>query len=361
MSRIIFFCVALMMARIGIGQPSTVGPLAEEQVWGLLESTFTDLPIETEIALAWVQGDTVRYLGARKEGKGALIRLDNRKHIFEIGSVTKVLTTQLLVHAVLEEKIESLDSPVQAYLDFTLLEGDSITFRDLVSHQSGISNEIARSVLSGRRNPYASFGKEELKEHLKQTPPVFLPGSQYQYSNVGMALLGHVLSEVYGQPYEKLLEEVVFQPLAMSHSRVGQPVLPDLLVSGLNHKGKPTDNWTFGALAGAGGVLSCVEDLSAYAGWSFDALTGDSAVMTEPIRAVTPKTSVALGWHQLSLSDQAPFLWHSGGTGGYSAGLALRPEARQAVVVLSNVSSINNPKKKAINRLAYELMAEIEK
>jgi len=72
------------------------------------------------------------------------------------------------------------------------------------------------------------------------------------------------LLKLYGQEIENA-KEMIFDKFNMLHSSTDKTKVADILVEGLNERGKPTPNWTLGALIGAGGIYSTVEDLSKFA------------------------------------------------------------------------------------------------
>jgi hypothetical protein len=68
---------------------------------------------------------------------------------------------------------------------------------------------------------------------------------------------------------------------------------------------------------------------------------------------------IALGWHIIKTEKEFNWVWHNGGTGGYSSSMVLDAGKKNGVIILSNVSAFNT-KMKNIDNLCFELMKQIE-
>lgn len=157
--------------------------------------------------------------------------------IFQIMSMTKPFTA-VGIMLLMEEGKLALNDPIEKHLpEFKGMwvieskEGDkarslvrptrAITIRDLLTHTSGMYG-----------NPPAAF--KDLKTWMgmtlaqvvaigSQQPLDFQPGTKWQYSNIGIATLGRIIEVVGDQPYEKFLENRIFQPLGMKDSYIFPP------------------------------------------------------------------------------------------------------------------------------------------
>jgi len=109
--------------------------ISENQAKLIFEKT-KQFPNETEISLAVINGGDLTYFGIKRKND-TIIYLNNSKHIFEIGSITKVFTANLLAKAVIENKIK-LDDDINDYLNLKFKNDNSITFKDLANHTSGL-------------------------------------------------------------------------------------------------------------------------------------------------------------------------------------------------------------------------------
>ena len=139
--------------------------------------------------------------GRRIVAEGAFDQADDRPvgrdTIFEMGSITKVFTATLLTQAVERGEVK-LDDPVAKYLpaDVHVPErgGKQITLRDLAMHVSGLPRMPSNFAPKDPDNPYADYTDKELFAFLSgYTLPRDI-GSKWEYSNVGVGLLGEVLA-----------------------------------------------------------------------------------------------------------------------------------------------------------------------
>jgi CubicO group peptidase (beta-lactamase class C family) len=143
--------------------------------------------------------------------------------LFQIGSVTKVFTTTLLLQLRDEGRL-ALDDPVGTYLPAqaetpSWRQGEERvmpTLRHLATHRAG----LPRNPPNRRDRPHSPSVMEpysiaELYQGLAKTTLTSRPGTAVQYSNYGFGVLSHVLERATGQPYEALLHEKLLAPLAM--------------------------------------------------------------------------------------------------------------------------------------------------
>jgi len=169
-------------------------------------------------------------------------------------------------------------------------------------------------------------------------------GSKYEYSNLGMGLLGHVLALRAGMDYEKLVQTRILTPLKMTSTAITfTPEMKARLAHGHTETLQPTPNWDIATLTGAGALRSTANDmlkfLAANIGLTPTPLAPAMKAMLE-IRKPTgvPNLEIALAWHILS-KDGEQMIWHNGGTGGYHSFMGFNPRTRTGVIVLSNSTS----------------------
>jgi serine-type D-Ala-D-Ala carboxypeptidase/endopeptidase len=148
-------------------------------------------------------------------------RLLNGDTIFEIGSATKVFTSLLLADMVQHGEV-ALDDSVTQYLAPSFFpvripkrNGRCITLIDLATHTSGLPRLPAMSP-KNRDNPYADYSVQQLYQFLDAYQLTRDIGSQYEYSNLGGGLLGHVLARRAGMDYESLVRSRICGPLGMN-------------------------------------------------------------------------------------------------------------------------------------------------
>lgn len=332
-----------------------VNPALSDQQLSLITETIRQFPNGSNFAVALIEGDKLRFQGVERH-HNRLIPSENTHAVFEIGSITKVFTVHLLLNTLKDGRIESLDSTIATHLDFKLREDRSLTFRQLANHTSGLSNSLSASVFSAK-NPYKSYDYEKFTGLLARPYSwSAAPGEKYEYSNLGVGLLGYTLRQIYEQDFESLLQQQILGPLKMHMTTTKRKKITKELVPAYNWKGRRTKNWDLGELEGAGALLSTVTDLAKYARWSFKALQGDLALMKDETVAVNETLAVGLGWFIKKTESKRSFLWHNGGTGGYKAEMAIDPDQQKSVIILTNVGATNNPKRGLIDQLCFDLM-----
>ena len=167
------------------------------------------------MAIALVQGDSVRFLGAERMAEG-IRYLDNRGAVFEIGSITKIFTATLLAQQVQKGTLK-LDEPVRRLVLFDLKTpqrgGVDVTLKHLASHTSGMRHQPPgigfHAFIHGHsKDPFWDYDQARYEQFLQEEMKLdFTPGEKYQYSNLGMSLVGYVLSRKTGRSYEALLQE----------------------------------------------------------------------------------------------------------------------------------------------------------
>lgn len=286
--------------------------------------------------------------GRRIVSYGTLSVEDRRKvdgsTVFEIASLTKVLTALVLADTATRGRVK-LDSPVSTCLPdgakVPQYAGKQITFLDLATHSSGLPLRPANLASQTGHNKYAGYTVEQLYQGLATFELPRDPGSAFEYSNWGFALLGHALGHCAGKSFETLLAERVTGPLGM-HDTVYVPssTLRSRLASAYDAKLQPMLNQDLGALYASGGLYSTVDDMlnfiDLFLGRGPQLLTAAAATMIEPRRpGDSPQLRMGLGW-RVETGDDKPIIWSSGRADGYRSFMALDPQARVAVVALTN-------------------------
>ena len=267
--------------------------------------------------------------------------------LFEIGSITKVFTSLLLADMVQQGEV-SLADPVSKYLSPQVKiperNGRAITLEELANQTSGLPRLPTNLSPKDPANPYADYSVEQLYAFLNSYQLTRNPGSQYEYSNLGVGLLGHVLAKRAGISYEELVETRVCRPLNMNSTAITlSPSLKARLAIGHTSDLQPTSNWDVPTLAGAGALRSTANDLllflSANLGYTQTPLAPALASMVANRHSTgVPGLEIALGWH-IYTNENSEIMGHGGTTGGYSSFLAYRPKTKTGVVVLSNTMS----------------------
>jgi CubicO group peptidase (beta-lactamase class C family) len=339
-------CTGALLALGFLGLP---GPLAAQS--GFPPDSAIRAILEARVASGVARGIVVgvlerdggaRYFTAGTAGPGRAA-LD-RYSVFEIGSITKVFTGTLLAEMSLAGEV-GLDDPVQRYLPEGVrmpARGERrVTLAQLGSQTSGLPRLPGNLRPGNIANPYADYSVTQMYEFLTGHALARDPGVQYEYSNLGVGLLGHVLALRAGKPYEALVGERILGPLGMTSTAVTlTPRMREHVVAGHNAAGDTVALWDLPTLAGAGALRSNAEDMLRFLAANVRP-GGDrlgQAMRTAHRRraqAGAPAMSIGLAWHRLSVAGDT-LVWHNGGTGGFRTFAGFRPSTGTAVVVLTN-------------------------
>jgi len=319
-------------------------------------------PDQTQFAVAFINDGSVHFYGVKRVND-SITAVDNARSVFEIGSITKVFTSTLLAHAVTEGKVK-LDDAISDRLGFPLHNAVNISYKQLANHTSGLPRMPSNfnfSAMLSPSNPYKNYSNADLEVFLKNDMKVMQnPGEKYDYSNVGAGTLGYVLCKIASTDYQALAAEKIFKPHGMVSTTTVRASIEENLVKGLNAQGQETSNWDLGALMGAGGILSTVEDLSRFAQAQFDSTHTALNLTRTSTFHVNDHLEVGLGWHILQAETGDTWYWHNGGTGGYTSSMALDVKKKTGIVLLTNVSAFNKNMKN-IDNLCFELMKGLAK
>ncbi len=275
----------------------------------------------------------------------------NGDTIYEIGSMTKVFTSLVLMDMVQKGEVAVTD-PVSKYLPASVKvperDGKKITLQDLSTQSSGLPRMPTNFHPKDDSNPYADYTPELMYEFLSgyQLPRDI--GSKYEYSNLGVGLLGHALTRRAGMDYEAMVKSRICDPLGMNSTRVTfTPDMKARLAIGHNSGLNEVANWDLTALAGAGALRSSANDmltfLAANLGYTKSPLAAAMAAEVSIRRPTgSPNMEIAYAWH-IQTKDGNSIIWHNGGTGGYRTFMGFDPKSRVGVVVLSNISTAAGP------------------
>lgn len=268
---------------------------------------------------------------------------------FEIGSISKVFTTLLLAEVMQEHDI-SLDDRADKYLPegMTLpaYNGQEILIRHLVTHTSGLPSLPDNMFPEDSSNPYADYTLEELKKYLSGTELTRAPGSQFEYSNMGLALVGHIVEAETGKEYDRLIIERIAEPLNMGDTKIKITAADSSRLARGHAQGKTVSNWDLPVFEGAGALRSTGNDMMIFLNAQLGLLKTDlypfMKKTQQPIfdidQGLNQQTDkIGMGWFYTT--DKDTIIWHSGGTGGYRAFIGINKETGSGAVVLSNTTA----------------------
>lgn len=277
--------------------------------------------------------------------------------VFRIGSVTKQFTAVAIL-ILKEQGALSLTNPLSEYIE-DYPSGTEITIANLLHHTSGVRNYTAMPAFGSISMVDRTV--LEMIEFFKHEPLDFEPGDQFNYSNSGYFLLGHIIELVSGQSYERFIRERIFTPLGMQHSYYDKPhrVIANR-ASGYLAMGEMQRNADYIGMTlpyAAGALASTIDDLHR---WNL-ALTNNELVSNDCFDEAKQsgrlnngeESHYGFGWCVDTYGDQR-FVEHGGGINGFVCHWLRVEPADKLVVVLTNNAAAPSP----IN-LAFKAMCEL--
>ena len=282
--------------------------------------------------------------------------------LYAIASVTKSFTCIAIMQLQKEGKLD-LEDPIDKHIPFRLQSaGEPVRIVHLMSHSSGIpalayAESVIRSAIGAGEHwlPISSYA--DLITFMKEAEDwaIAKPGERYFYLNEGYVLLGHIIEQCAGIPYQEYLQKHIFQPLGMERTffkkeRVeqDQDVATPYIIT-RDEERKPSV-YPYGAISSDGGILSNVLDLanyvSMYLGWGefqeTSILTREAVEDMQTMRVKTPMEGpfgdVGYG---LGLGITPDFygrklVGHSGNVGVATAYIGFIPEENFGIALLAN-------------------------
>ena len=258
--------------------------------------------------------------------------------VFRIASMTKSFTAAAILQ-LRDAGLLALDDPAERYvpelagLRYPTADAPKITIRHLLSHAAGFPED----------NPWGdqqlAATDAEMSAMIQGGIPFSTaPGTAYEYSNFGFAILGRIIANVSGMPYPRYITERVLLPLGMTSTVLeASAVPPGRLAHGYRLRDgewieePPLPDGAFGPM---GGMLTSVSDLGRWVGFMLDAWPPRDAAEHGPLRraSVREMQQVARYGGASAVRDTAA------GTvalsaGGYGYGLGIRQTCAFRTVV----------------------------
>ena len=265
--------VALLAAAPRAQDVSPPTPARVAEAFAAVDQLFTQFAADRHVpGAAWGirapdRGLHTGAIGFRDVPSKSSVTADS---VFRIASMTKSFTAISILKLRDEGKL-SLDDPAERYvpemarLRYATTDAPKITIRHLLSHAEGFPED----------NPWGDRQLADTDEQLSQMlragiPFSNAPGIAYEYSNLGFAILGRIVSNVSKMRYEDYVSANILIPLAMRSTTLEpSKVAPDRLVHGYrweDERWKDEPLLANGSFGSMGGMLTSVSDLNRYVG-----------------------------------------------------------------------------------------------
>jgi CubicO group peptidase (beta-lactamase class C family) len=142
----------------------------------------------------------------------------SNRSAFLLGSITKPMAIAAFM-TLYDQGVFGLDDPVMKYLpEFQGERRDQVTIRHLLTHTSGLPDQLPDN--NHWRRSHASL--KQFSDQAILLTPRFQPGSQYEYSSMGILLACEIASRFTQQSIPDFVESTILQPLQMKHSCLGR-------------------------------------------------------------------------------------------------------------------------------------------
>ena len=298
-----------------------------------------------------IDGDDVNYYyygNTAKDGNPI-----DENTIFEIGSITKVFTALLLADLVEKGEL-NLDAPIEQFLPEYVAtpskNGKNITLLDLATHTSGLpvfpdDFPFPDDFSIPDSDAMYEYEREEMYDFLSNVEISREIGSRYEYSNIGMALLGHIISLQAGQPYEELVKERILDKLGMKSTCIKQcDKLRDNFAKPHDPFGSQTGELNLSEdMVGGGEIRSSGKDMLIFLSYTMglkeSSLKNSFELTQTSNHKIDHKSSVGLAWH-ITQDDGRKVISHGGVTNGFSSFVGFDSDSKEGVVVLTNNSHV---------------------
>ena len=297
--------------------------------------------------------------------------------VYGISSITKLFTSIAIMQLHeqgklrLDDSLSSILPDVHIRQQFT--DSGPITIGSLLTHSSGLPRESDFPYWSPPDFHAPSLA--QVHEKLEQQETLYPASTYFQYSNLGMILLGEVIEKLSGKPYEVYIEENILKPLQLTstYSKLPEELWGNKLATGyssLNRAGSReiVPRYESGAVQPAAGYSSNVLDLARFASWQFRLLSNGGK---EILKAGTLKDMHRVHWvdpdwalhwglgFMVFQNNGSTLTGHVGTSPGYRSIILMDPHEKLAVIVLIN--TMENPWRYASHIRQIILKGEKEK
>ena len=331
--------------------------LSDSQV-KILTDHIAVFPDNTQLSISLIDNSHAEFIGIILKDD-SLSYVENKDSVFEIGSLTKLFTSAMLANLLRDGKID-LDEEIDPYLPFqlhhTTNKNNPITFRTLANHTSGLPRMPDNYAYYPESiHDAKAYSLETLQEYMETDLALISnPGEDYIYSNLGYGILGYLVTNLFNNDYERLLQKLISRPYKLKSTSSNIKKIRTLLVQGKNPNGNRIDNYDYGILNPSGGAFSSISDMTKFVQANFS----DNEILSLQREETYGwgNFAVALGWHILKIGgSNCEWYFHSGGMEGYRSSVYMDARTKRAVIVLSNVSTFH-PNSSNIDQLAFDLL-----
>lgn len=323
--------VLVLISNFSFGQDIT------KKIDSIIKDNYQKNP-NVGISVGFIQNNEEYYTAYGKLNKESQIDI-NKNSIFEIASITKILTSNLIAQAVMDNKIKLED-----YIDNYLPKGyvlhknlkKKIKISDLASHQSGLPDiDFGKLIELNPQQPVSNVTEETLTTIINNCTELKDYG-KFRYSTIGYTLLGQILEKSYGKSYDKIIRKKLLTPLKMKNTLTIDFNVENK-TTGYNPTGGIQEFFKWNITASAGLVKSNTSDMVTYlkAVLNPETAISKAAIITEKIFYKDEKREMGLGLN-ISTDEKNTIYLKSGDSMGQSSIICYNRTKNWGIIILLN-------------------------
>lgn len=326
-----FLAILLLISNVSFGQDTF------KKIDSILKDNYQKNPA-VGISVGFIKDDEKYFTAYGKLSKESQTDI-NENSLFEIASITKILTSNLIAQAVMENKI-NLDDYIDNYLPkgCVLHENlkNKIKISDLASHQSGLPDiDFGKLIELNSQQPVSSVTENSLITIINHCTQLIDYG-KYRYSTIGYTLLGQILEQVYHKSYDEIIRTKIIAPLKMKTTFTKDFNVKNRTVAH-NPEGGIQEFFNWNVTAPAGLIKSNAFDMVTYlkAILNKETAIGKAAIITEKIFYKDEKRQMGLGIN-ISTYDGDTIYLKSGDSMGESSMICYNRTKNWGIIILLN-------------------------
>ena len=326
-----FLALLLAVSHFSFGQDVT------KKIDSIVKGYHLNNP-KVGISIGFIQNNNEYYTAYGNLSRESNTNI-NKNSVFEIASITKIITSNLIAQAVNEQKINTDDYidnylPKQYVLDKNIKQ--KIKISDLASHQSGLPDiDFRELIIANPQQPVKDVTRKTLSNMINNCSELVDYG-QYRYSTVGYTLLGQILETLYNKSYDDILREKLITPLQMTNTLTTDSDVDNKTI-GYNTEGGSQEFFNWSVVAPAGLVKSNASDMVLYLKALLNKENGiaKAAMLTEKVYYKSEKGEIGLGINILKDGSNTLYL-KSGDSMGQSSMLCYNRDQNWGIIILLN-------------------------
>jgi serine-type D-Ala-D-Ala carboxypeptidase/endopeptidase len=329
--------------------------------------TNSSIPVPIIVGVVTTNGTQVSGYGNVSSSNNTKV---DRNTVFDIASIAKTFVTIVLADMI-KQGLVNLDDPIEQYLPTNKItlpsyNGHKITLEDLATHTSGLPDFPT----GWTRNH--SYSTQQIYDFISNTTLSSEPGIKADYSDIGMGLLGHILSLGTGVSFDQLVKDRILNVLAMDSTGMR------MNTSGISVPEDVKSRFAKGHIAGkevnlefipetiqsAGAMYSTTDDLLKYLSANIGLIQtkiNDDMQETHLIRhsfghsleespdhKSPTEDYIGLGW-TITTDFGKEVIWHTGSIDGYTSIIGFNPNTQIGLVILCGCDYRDFPPSELIN------------